>query len=281
MRDLKEYFRPRTADDAVDIKRQYGGRAVYLAGASDLLVHRPAGVEAAIDIRHAGISYVRSESDHYAIGGAALLRDVEREVGSLAGGMFGIAMSETAPWLIRNSATLAGNLANASPAADGMPALLALDAQLVLLDGTQEIVLVQDILVGPHRTSLGDRLIQEIRLPRDAADRRGGFIKLARSKSDIALVNIAVSYLPDGDVMREVRVAFGAVAPTAMRARGAETALEGKQTDKDVLDAAAEAVMKDVLPISDFRASESYRRKMCGVLLRRALEIADAGGLKH
>src|SRR5579872_3721076 len=138
MRDLQQYFRPGSAEEAVRIKREYGARAVYLGGASDLLVHRPRAVEAAIDIRRAGIAFVGQGTEEYVIGGGALLRDVEASLGSLAGGMFGHAIRETAPWLIRNAATLAGNVANASPAADGIPALLALDATLRLMGDGQE-----------------------------------------------------------------------------------------------------------------------------------------------
>jgi carbon-monoxide dehydrogenase medium subunit len=272
MRELREYFRPRSAEEAVDIKKRYGPQAVYLGGGSDLLVHRPRHVEAAIDIRHAGIGYVRQEDDAWVIGGGALLRNVEREAGHVAGGMLGAAVRDTAPWLIRNAATLAGNIANASPAADSVPALLALDAELVLLDSQDERVPVGDVLVGPHRTSLGDRLIREIRIPRSAADKRAAFMKHARSKSDIAQVNLAVIATLDDGVVRDVRIALGAVAPVAMRASRAESLLEGQRLSPELLRQMEETVRSEVQPISDWRASEEYRRRMSGVLARRALE---------
>lgn len=274
MRDLREYYRPATAGEAVEIKRAHGQRAVYLGGASDLLVHRPAGVEVAIDIRHADISGVGQDEDWIVIGGGARLRDVEGALGSVCRGMLREAVRDTAPWLIRNAATLAGNIANASPAADSVPALLALDARLVLLDGDSEAVSIEDILIGPHRNALGDRLIREIRIPASAGRRAGAFVKLARSKSDIALVNLAVSLDVDADVMRSVRVALGAVAPTGVRAPSAESVLEGQPPTHDVLARAADALQDDIHPISDIRASESYRRRTSGVLLRRAITTA-------
>jgi carbon-monoxide dehydrogenase medium subunit len=278
MRDLQNYFRPKTVDEAVRIKRDYGPRAVYLAGGSDLLVHRPVGVEAAIDIRHADIGFVMQGDDAYVIGGAALLRDVESTLGAIAGGMLGTAVRETAPWLIRNAATLAGNVANNSPAADSVPALLVLDATLRLQGDVTEDVAVKEVLVAPHRTNLGNRLITEIRIPAEAAGRRGAFIKFSRSKSDIAQVNIAVAFRLDGDVMRDVRVALGAVAPTAVRACSAEAALEGQQVKNEVLDAAAASVKNDISPISDWRASAEYRTRLSGVLLRRAVRQAATLG---
>lgn len=274
MKALREYVRPTSAEEAVAIKQEHGDKAAYLGGGSDLLVERPDRVEVAIDTRHSGIGYVREEGDAYAIGGAALLRDVEREVGHIARGMLGAAVRDTAPWLIRNAATLAGNVANASPAADSVPALLALDAQLVLLDNSEERVLVGEVFQGPHRTVLGDRLIREIRIPKDAARRQGVFVKLARSKSDIAQVNVAVTLARDGNVVRDVRIALGAVAPVPMRAGRSETLLKGQPLTQKLLEEVERTIRKEVRPISDWRASADYRRRMSGVLVRRALERA-------
>lgn len=272
MRDLKEYVRPASADEAVRIKRQYGARAVYLAGGSDLLVHRPADVEVAIDIRHCGLGYVLDGSDELVIGGAALLRDAEVAVHNVATGMLALAFRDTAPWLIRNAATVAGNIANASPAADSVPALLALDAELVLLGEKEERVPVGSVLSGPHRTTLGDRLIREIRLPAAVSRRRGVFTKLSRSRSDIAQVNLAVSLVDDGAVARDVRIVLGAVAPTAVRASSAEALVEGRPLAEIDLTGVESAVRDDISPISDWRASADYRSRMAHVLVRRALQ---------
>jgi carbon-monoxide dehydrogenase medium subunit len=181
------------------------------------------------------------------------------------------AIRETAPWLIRNAATVAGNIANASPAADSVPALMALDAQLVLLGPEEETATIEDVLVGPHRTTLGHRLIKDIRILPEAQRRRAAFIKFARSKSDICQVNVAVAFLAEGNVVRDVRIALGAVAPTAIRARRAEAMLEGQSVSGDLLAEVEQAVQAEVSPISDWRASEEYRRRMSGVLVRRAI----------
>jgi aerobic carbon-monoxide dehydrogenase medium subunit len=262
----------------VALKRELGERAVYLAGATDLMVHRPSRVERAIDIRHAGIAFAGQNGDWYVIGGGALLRDAEEAMKDVCGGMLRRALRETAPWLIRNAATVAGNIANASPAADSVPALLVLDAQLHLGAGDSDNVSLGSVFVGPHRTTLGDRLIHEIRIPRSAADRHGAFIKLARSKSDIALVNVAVAFTRDGDRLRDVRIALGAVAPTPIRATGAEALIEGEVASPRALAEVERHVREDVRPISDWRASAEYRTRMSGVLVRRAVQQALAHG---
>lgn len=276
MNNLKEYCRPSSVDEAVRLKRELGERAVYLAGGTDLLVHRPPRVERAIDIRHAGIGYAEQAGAWFVIGGAALLRDAEVGMRAVCGGMLRAALRETAPWLIRNAATVAGNIANASPAADAVPALLALDSQLRLAGGESADVSIESILVAPHLTSLGDRLIHEIRIPGHAAERQGAFIKFARSKSDIALVNVAVAFDRDGDRLKNVRIALGAVAPFVMRATGAEAALEGETATPQVLAEIERRVRADIRPISDWRASAEYRTRMSGVLTRRAILTALA-----
>lgn len=277
MRDLREYFRPRSAEEAVEIKNRYGARAVYLGGGSDLLVEKRRGVEAAIDIRRCGIEYVDRVNGTWLIGGGALLRDVERELAEVGHGMLRDAVRHTAPWLIRNAATLAGNIANASPAADSVPALLALDAELALLGDAAETVPLAGVIEGPHRTKLGDRLIQEIRISQEAAMRRGIFVKLDRSASDIALVNLAVALRHDGEVVRDVRIALGAVAPTPMRALRAESLVEGQRPTPELLHDVEQIVQQEVQPITDWRATEEYRRRMSGVLVRRALERVALG----
>lgn len=277
MRNVQEYFRPESAEEAIALKKRFGAEAVYLGGGSDLMVLQPPDVRVAIDIRHAGIGDVVWDGDDLVIGGGALLRTVEQPAAQVAGGMLRDAVRHTAPWLIRNAATLAGNIANASPAADSIPPLMALDAQLELMDGEAGAVPVADVLLAPHRTSLGDNLIGSIRIPSAAGTQRGAFIKLARSESDIALVNVAVVFHWDEGVAREVRIALGAVAPVPMRARETEMLLEGTPLDEDVLAEAERMVRSEVRPISDWRASEEYRRRMCGVLVRRAIVQAVAG----
>jgi carbon-monoxide dehydrogenase medium subunit len=248
-----------------------------LGGGTDLMVHKPPHVRVAIDIRHAGMDEVELRDEGAIIGGAALLRQAEQSLSPVAGGMLVRAVRETAPWLIRNAATLAGNIANASPAADSVPALLVLDAELRLLGDGEERVAVEDVLAGPHRTTLGDRLICFIVIPRAACDRSGVFFKHSRSKSDIAQVNLALAGRNDSGRLRDVRIAVGAAAPTAIRVRDVEHLAEGQFPDEELGRRVEEAVAESVRPISDWRASEAYRRRISGVLARRAL--AAVGGM--
>src|SRR5947209_8125166 len=178
MRNLRHYVRAASSEEAVDIKLRHGEEAVYLAGGTDLLVHRPARVRVAIDIRHAGMDEVASGAEGTTIGGAALLRQVEHGLPSVGGGMLARAVRETAPWLIRNAATLAGNIANASPAADSVPALSALDRRLRWLGPGGEEVRAGEILAGPHGRTPGNRSFLRFRTPGTGAKRRPHLPKL-------------------------------------------------------------------------------------------------------
>jgi carbon-monoxide dehydrogenase medium subunit len=174
---------------------------------------------------------------------------------------------------IRNMATVGGNLANASPAADTATPLLALDAIVVLQGkgGTRTLPL-QKFWSGPHSTVLNGGLLIEIHIP-DCKPRSGwSFQKLGRTESDIAQVNAAAGLQCDrSGVCTHVRIALGAVAPTPMRAMAAEAMMVGQKLSAALLDQVAEQVSREVRPITDVRATAEYRRAMSGVLVRRAL----------
>jgi CO/xanthine dehydrogenase FAD-binding subunit len=181
-------------------------------------------------------------------------------------------------------ATVGGNLANASPAADTAVVLLALDGEVVVATSRQKrkIALAQ-FWSGPHRTVLSGGLLLEVVVP---ALPRGGrvgwsFQKLGRTETDISLVNAAAGLQFDArGQVKWVRVALGAVGPKPLRVKTAEALLPGKALSEDLLARVGEAVMNDVSPISDSRASAEYRREMSAVLARRALrECAVQAGL--
>lgn len=277
MRHIQEYHRPTSVEEAVALKRAHGERGAYLAGGTDLMVVGPPSVEAVIDIRHAGINDIETGDGVIRLGGATRLREAEAAVDRVAGGMLRVAFRETAPWLIRNAATVSGNIANASPAADAVPALIALDAHLTIRGDTEDRVSIESILRGPHQTTLGDRLITAIEVPVERR-RRGVFIKHARSHSDIAQVNVAVSAIPDSGRLLDVRIVVGAASPVPLRMPRVEALIGGQVVDQESLREVEKVVQETVQPISDWRASAEYRRRVSGVLVRRALHTLASGG---
>jgi xanthine dehydrogenase FAD-binding subunit len=181
---------------------------------------------------------------------------------------------------IRNSATIGGNICNASPAGDTLPPLLALDAELELAslakDGTVSMrrVPIDGFFTGPGRTRRApNELLTAIRVPLGASGRVTRFYKAGtRPALDISTVVIALASGRDGEGrLHGVRLALGAVAPTPLRARRAEALLEGKVLDEALADAAARAAADEAKPIDDVRASAWYRKELLHNMTRRML----------
>lgn len=181
---------------------------------------------------------------------------------------------------IGNRATIGGNLCNASPAADSAPPLLVLGASVKLIGARGERkVPLENFFLGPGKTVMDREMLTEIQVPAAPAQGRGVFYKLGlrAAPEDIALVSVALFGVPDagGKNWQDLRIALGALAPTAVRALHAEESLRGQPIGrKSAEDASRLAAEKDSNPISDIRASAKYRRAMVELLVKRALEQA-------
>ena len=225
----------------------------------------------------ADLAYIRRDNGHVVIGGRSTLTDVlESTLLPEAGGQSLIASAEIfASPLIRNRATVAGNLADASPAADLAPPLLALNAEVMLRSkhGLRTLPL-EEFFLGPRQTvRQADELLAEIRYELPPAGAYDKFLKLGlRWEDAISLVSVAVHLELDGDVCQTARIALGAVAPRPIRAKNAEAILVGERfTEESIRQAASIASAEDATPISDVRGSAEYRRWMVEVMVRRAL----------
>lgn len=179
---------------------------------------------------------------------------------------------------IQGRATLGGNLCNASPAADTVPALQALGARCLVVGPTGERELaVAEVVTGPGETSLSaGEAVVEFRVPRPEAGSRDAYLRLIpRSEMDIAVVGAAVSLCLDaaGRCTR-ARLVLGAVGPTAIEVAEAADALVGSQVDDAALARVAAAASAAARPIDDKRGTRAYRKHVAGVLARRAAAIA-------
>ncbi|MDR2713675.1 MAG: xanthine dehydrogenase family protein subunit M [Clostridiales bacterium] len=174
--------------------------------------------------------------------------------------------------LTRNSATIGGNLANASPAADTAPPLLALDAELLLASRFGERRLpLREFFLGVGKTALvpGEMVLAVEFMPNSFSS----FLKLGlRQAMAISIVTAAAALSLDKEgIVREFRLAFGSVGPTPLRAYNGEKAVTGTEfADPEVIKQLQEAVQLDINPIDDLRAGAGYRREMAGVLAKRA-----------
>lgn len=186
---------------------------------------------------------------------------------------------------IREMATVAGNIANASPAADVPPALLVLGAECELHSwnggASTRTVKVEEIFAGPGKTVLqSGELIVFIHIPPMGKNCGTSFRKNARVKLDVAKASAAAFIRREGDSCAEIRIAAGSVAPTPVRARHVEDALVGRALDLELVAKAAAGIADDIRPISDVRSSDWYRSHVMQVLVREAVIEAwkDSGG---
>jgi CO/xanthine dehydrogenase FAD-binding subunit len=187
---------------------------------------------------------------------------------------------------IQNRGTIGGNLCNASPAADGVPPLLILDAEveLVSAQGVRRLPLSQ-FIIGNRRTLLGiGEVLTAVILPAPASAARSTFLKLgARRYLVISIAMVAVLLdIDDGGIVRGARIAVGACSAVAQRLPAAEASLIGREAGSGLGEALRVEHLAALTPIDDVRASSAYRRKAALILIRRAVDCCvrgDAGGM--
>lgn len=278
-----DYFAPQSLGDATSLLRRYGTKARLLAGGTDLLLRlerRLIETGIVVDLKKIrALRGIKANRKGLRIGAVTLMEEiassplVQGRYGIIAKGAAAVGSIQT-----RNRATLGGNLCNASPAADTAPPLIALSARARIAGSRRDReVPLEEFFLAPGKTCLQpNELLKEIFIPSPAGRSGGSFQRCTRTAMDIALVNCAVflSLVSKREIIADIRIALGAVAPTPVRAQPAEDLLKGKRPDKDAIEEAAERAVASVSPIDDVRSSASYRREMVRVLTRRAIEEA-------
>jgi carbon-monoxide dehydrogenase medium subunit len=277
------YAAPTTVDEAVKLLAGTSGLAKVLSGGTDLLVQLRSGrvrPDLIVDTKKIpGIIGIREEAGGFVIGAATPGAVVEAHPG-LNKAWPGIveALDLIGSTQIQGRCSLAGNLCNASPAADSVPALYAAAAIAVVVgpNGKREVP-VEQIPTAPGRTSLAKgEFILEFKLPPRPPRSSDAYLRfIPRTEMDIAVVGCGISVTLDaGGTCTAARVSLGAVAPTVLLVQPAADALIGHKLDDATLakiDAAAQAACK---PIDDKRGTIVYRTKVAGVLARRVAAIA-------
>jgi carbon-monoxide dehydrogenase medium subunit len=278
-----EYYPARSVDEALGLLAA-GQGAEVIAGCTNTLVDSRARrkiPQAVVDIsRLADLRYARADKGTVRLGALTTLTDCYRlPLIAQKAGVLQMMAAEFAGTLIRNRATLAGNIAYASPAADAVPPLLALGASITLASqarGARTLPLA-DFVRGPRQTALEpDEMITEVSFPAGGEMRHGYFKFALRNAMAISLVSGAVVLRMEGGAVREAGLALGAVAPKPYRVAEAEAALAGGRPGEGAVREAARLAAASASPIGDIRASAEYRREMTEVMTRRIIERALA-----
>jgi len=278
-----DYLEPHTLRQALSMLQQYGDQARIVAGCTDFLVRWRTGVwnpQYVINLSHVpgldSISY--STRNGLRLGPLVTVQTLERHPAvrehypALASGATSFAGVQ-----IRNLATVGGNVCNASPAGDILPALLAFETQCKIVGPEGEHwVALDKFFKGPGITAVQcGEILTEFRLPRPARNSGSLYIKHSpRGSMDISAVGVAsvVSLRDRGRVCDNVKITLGAVAPTPIRAYGAEELLRGQTITPELIQVVAQEAQNIAKPIDDVRATGAYRKAVVRALVQRTLE---------
>ncbi len=279
-----DFFDPTTLEEACRLMAQFGVQARPLAGGTDLLVNMKQKMVSPAHLvslsRIDALKQSRKENGCYRIGACLTVAElaesesIQRDLSALVLGAKNLGTP-----LVRNLATLGGNLGSARPAADLPPPLMAYDARVILKSETGERTVPLDrFFLGPGMTEIRpDEILKDIEVDIPPVGAGAGYLNLGvRKAQDCNLVNVAsfVALEDDGKTIRTARIVMGCVGPTPLRAVSAEEMLVGKKAAKDLFVEAGRAAGGDSRPIDDFRGSAEYKRAMACVLTQRTLSMA-------
>lgn len=274
------YIFPKTKEEILKILEQEKSEACIVAGCSNVLPYIKDKIippKLLLDI--SGIeelNYIKKNESNLCIGATTTISDLisSKIIREECNVLYQVAEQFADP-TVRNRATIGGNLADASPAADTAPLLLALDAVLEVesMEGKREIFL-KDFFIGPRETVLhDDEMIISIKFKNDPINKQGCFIKLGlRQAMAIAVVTISMILEIEKNKVKDIRIAMGSIAPIPLRLFKTEEFLKNKEVNNDLIEEAKNKVYDEVNPISDIRASKEYRRYVSGILFKRAFE---------
>jgi carbon-monoxide dehydrogenase medium subunit len=276
-----EYHRPSTLDEALAMLAEHGEDAKVLAGGQSLIPlmkYRFSSVGHLIDVnRIDGLDGIEESGDVLRIG--AMVRHNQLAASEvIAAGYPTIAAAapQIADPLVRNLGTIGGSLAHADPSGDLGSVMLAMDGSVVLRNvGGEREVPVKDFLVGTFTTSIEpDEMLTEVRVPKPAANSGGTYLKLERKVGDYATVAAAVRLTMDNGSIGSAGIGLTSVGLSNIKADAAEEALRGATPGDEAFAEAARLAAEASMPAADVRGSETYKRHMVDVYVRRGLTRA-------
>ena len=284
MRDF-DLIRPANLGECLDALAEYDEHASLLAGGTDLHVLMATGLKTprlVIDLSPlTELRYSREEDGRCLIGATATHADLASGFGGADSSgwprCLALAAGSVGSPQIRNVGTLGGNIANASPSGDTYPPLLALDAVvLIAASGGERELALAEFATGPGETVIGpDEMITRVHFARPPEGVYTDFVKVGlRNALAISVASAAIVAQADGNVITDLRIACGAVAPRAIRMHEVEELVAGREPSPDLVRDAGRRAGEICCPISDIRGTAEYRRHVTGIIVSRLVEGA-------
>lgn len=282
-----EYLAPKTLNEALSLLEKYKDKSIrILAGGTDLLVKMKTTdlkTDYLINIKNIPELNFIDTADGLKIGAAVSLSHIER-IGKVKERYPALykGIKSMAAIAVRNMGTIAGNICNASPAADTVPSLIAYSAEIKLVSKRGErTILVEDFIIGVGKTVIeDDEIITQVNIPEMNKNSGSAFSKKGRVKADIAKINLAVYLEREGSICKDCKIVLGSVAVKAIRAKEAEGLLKGQAVSASLIDKIAKEASEEIKPIDDIRSSAEYRSEIARVIVEDTVKIAweRAGG---
>jgi carbon-monoxide dehydrogenase medium subunit len=271
---LKEYLVPHSLKEALSILDEYSGNIEVIAGGTDLFVDEHPDLDAMLDITKAGLDYITLEGRCLVLGSCTTYRELIKscEVKQNFRALWE-ASNVLADMTVRNIATVGGNICSAVPSGDAIPPMLACGADFIIAcKNSERTVKAWDFFTGPRKTALKrNELIKEFRIPLPLDKFGSSFEKVARNSVDLANANVAVYVeCENGNRIKDIRIALGAVAPTVVRATAAEDCARGNIPNDEMLDKLCAALPSAISPITNIRSTKEYRTDVVKVLAKKA-----------
>jgi CO/xanthine dehydrogenase FAD-binding subunit len=285
MRSEIDVLTPQTLDEALELRRKHQD-AKIIAGGSDLIVQLRDGIVRANQLLNISslkeLRFIKTDQDRIQIGSLTTYSElinspvIRKHAWPLAQAARQIGATQ-----LQNTATIGGNLGNASPAADSIPPLYALNTTIITRNATnRREIPIDQFYLGYRKTALlPDELIEQLYFRPLQPDDASAYLKLGlRGANAISIVDVAVALRERNiDSFSTARVALGAVAPTVKRALNSEKILQARPLDREIFRKASILAAQDATPIDDIRASAEYRRNAVSSLVYQALCIAVFG----
>ena len=277
---VKEYYQPQSLDEAVGLLAEHGPSLLVMAGGTIAMPLINEGIsmpEKVMGLRKAGLDYMHRSNGSMIIGATTTLSAIATQ-DTIP--LLQQASENAAGWSIRNMGTIGGNIFAPPPAGDVAVALLALDTQVKLVKpGGERVVPLAEFYTGFMTSQLeANELLAEIQVPIPTG--KTVYLKYGRKHANTpSIVTVAAHLIFDGETVQKARIGLNGVGPHPLRATNAEAAIEGSALSEATIAAAGDAATAECEPFTDAVATESYRRKMTAVFVRRALtQLAEQEG---
>ncbi len=278
-----DFHSPSTIDELSSLLSNNSEKKHLLAGGTDLLVQMQSQIiepTSVIDLKNISeMMEIKEDTDGFFVGAAVPGMTIIEHQGfskTWPGVVDGVKLIGSIQ--IKGRASMGGNLCNASPAADSIPAMIASDAKAIILGSKgKRDVLVEDFILGPGKNILkSDEVLVGIKFPKKNNNSSGAYLRFTpRTEMDIAVAGVGINIsLGAKSQIEHAKVSIGAVAEKALVAKAAAKALIGKKVDAEIIEKFMSEVRDLARPIDDKRGTVEFRKQVIGVLAKRALHIA-------